>query len=317
MLFKPSFAASTALAVIGASLLGSGAQAHVTFEKSEATAGAAQKMTLRVPHGCAGQPTNAVRVTIPEGVIDIKPMPKAGWRLTAATGPYARPQHLFGKPVAEGVKEILWSGGDLADAFYDEFVFQARFSPELAGRTVAIPVVQECATAKEQWTEIAAPGANAHDLKSPAPTVKITASQAGQAVFRAGPLIVENVWARATPTGAKIGGGYLTVKNNGKEPDRLVGFSSPLADHGELHEMAMTDGVMKMREVRGIDIAPGETISLKPGGLHLMFVDIKRALTSGETIKGRLVFEKAGPVDVEFSVAPIGASRAPGEHSHH
>lgn len=313
-----SSAATSALALMGVFFLAPGAQAHVTVERSEVAANTGQKIVLRVPHGCDGQATNTVRVSIPEGAIDVKPMPKAGWSLSVTKGAYGKTYQLFGKPVSEGVKEIVWSKGELPDGFYDEFIFQARFAGDIAGQTVAVPVVQECATAKAAWTDVAAAGQNANSLKNPAPVIKVSAPQtAARAAFKAGAITVEAPWARATPAGAKIGGGYLTVRNDGKEADRLIGFSSPVAGRGEVHEMTMTDGVMKMREVKAIDIAPGASVELKPGGFHLMFVDLKEGLADGKRVKGQLVFEKAGPVDVEFSIAPIGAAGAANEHSHH
>lgn len=164
----------------------------------------------------------------------------------------------------------------------------------------------------------AAAASNAAEQQSPAAIVSHGSSHAaGAASFRAGTVLITNAWARATPAGARIGGGYLTIENSGTSADRLIGFSSPLAARGEIHEMAVTGGVMKMREVDGVDIAPGASVALRPGGLHLMFVDIKQPLVSGQTFKARLTFEKAGPVDVEFAVAPVGANAAPGQHSHH
>ena len=131
-----------------------------------------------------------------------------------------------------------------------------------------------------------------------------------------GSLVIEAPWTRATPAGAKVAGGYVTITNTGKEPDRLVGGSFPLAGRFEVHEMAVTNGVMTMRELgQGLEIAPGQKVELKPGGLHVMFMDLKTQVKEGQPIKGTLVFEKAGTVEVEYRVAPIGA-RAPGAHTH-
>ncbi len=313
-----SIAAASGLSFLAIVGLIQGARAHVTFEAAEMPAESGRKAVLRVPHGCAGQATNAVRVTIPEGIIDVKPMPKAGWTLAVTRGAYAKGYMLFGKAVGEGVKEIVWSKGDLPDGFYDEFVFTMRAAGDLAGKTVPVPVVQDCASAKAEWTEVAAPGQNAHDLKSPAPTLRILAAQTAAAPqFRAGAIVVEAPWARATPAGAKVGGGYLTLRNAGAQPDRLVSFSSAASGRGELHEMTMAEGVMKMREIAGIEIPAGGTVELKPGGLHLMFVDLKGRIAEGAPVKARLVFEKAGSVDVEFRVAPIGAAGPAEGHTHH
>jgi copper(I)-binding protein len=125
----------------------------------------------------------------------------------------------------------------------------------------------------------------------------------------AGPLKISAAWARATPKGASIGGGYLTITNIGSTPDTFVGGSTPISGKLEIHEMSMANGVMKMRPVSGgIVIKPGETITLKPGGYHLMFVGLKQQLQQNGHFKATLEFEKAGKVDVDFSIAGIGAS---------
>jgi periplasmic copper chaperone A len=128
-----------------------------------------------------------------------------------------------------------------------------------------------------------------------------------------GSLKITAPWSRATPKGAEVGGGYMTIVNSGTVADRLIGGSSSVADKFEIHEMSMDGGVMKMRPLaNGIEIKPGETVALKPGGLHLMFVGLKAPLTQGDTVKVTLQFEKAGEVDVDYPVAAIGAA-GPGE----
>lgn len=112
--------------------------------------------------------------------------------------------------------------------------------------------------------------------------------------------------------GAKIAGGYLKITNTGKSPDRLVSAISAGADRVEIHEMSMTDGVMKMRPLAdGLTIKPGETVELKPGGLHMMFMDIKQPLKQGDKLKATLTFEKAGKLDVSFDVNAMGATGEP------
>lgn len=136
-------------------------------------------------------------------------------------------------------------------------------------------------------------------------------AMAGTATFRLGGLAVTAPWTRATPGGAKIGGGYLKITNNGRTPDRFVGATSDASDHVELHEMSMTAGVMKMRPLpNGLEIKPGETVELKPGGNHLMFVDLKRPLKQGESFKATLQFEKAGSLEVTFAVNALGGNPA-------
>ncbi len=138
--------------------------------------------------------------------------------------------------------------------------------------------------------------------------------------FTLGPLKIGHPWSRATPAGAKVGGGYLTIENTGSAPDRLVAVSVPFASRGEIHEMAVKDGVMTMRELeKGIDIPVGAKVELKPGGYHLMFQELRQPLKQGETMKGALTFEKAGTIEVEFKVESIGArggSEPAGGHKH-
>jgi periplasmic copper chaperone A len=132
---------------------------------------------------------------------------------------------------------------------------------------------------------------------------------AGSATFKLGDLTVASPWTRATPGGAKIAGGYLKITNNGTSADRFVGAKSDVTDHVEIHEMSMSDGVMKMRPLpNGIEIKPGETVELKSGGYHLMLMDLKQPLKSGDTFKATLQFEKAGPLDVNFNVRALGAT---------
>jgi copper(I)-binding protein len=124
----------------------------------------------------------------------------------------------------------------------------------------------------------------------------------------AGALKITAPWARATPKGASIGGGYMKITNTGNAPDRLVGGASDVAGRFEIHEMSMDNGVMKMRQLtKGIEFKPGQAIEFKPGGYHVMFVGLKKPLTQGEHVKATLQFEKAGKIDVDFMIEGIGA----------
>jgi uncharacterized protein YcnI len=164
------------LAVIATcATLSTGAAAHVTLETREAPVGAAYKAVLRVPHGCEGTATTNLRVRIPEGLIGVKPMPKPGWTLSTVRGKYLKTYTLYHARVSEGVTEISWSGGKLPDAWYDEFVFQGFLADDLEpGKTIHLPVVQECEKGVHRWIEIPAAGhAGGHDLKEPAPALKL------------------------------------------------------------------------------------------------------------------------------------------------
>jgi hypothetical protein len=125
---------------------------------------------------------------------------------------------------------------------------------------------------------------------------------------KAGDLLITQAWTRATPGGAKIGGGFLSIENKGSSPDKLVGVSADVAGKVEVHEMATDGGVMKMRPVEGgLTIDPGKTVKLAPGGLHLMMMDLKSPLKQGDKLPVTLQFEKAGKVQVTLDVAGVGA----------
>jgi periplasmic copper chaperone A len=126
--------------------------------------------------------------------------------------------------------------------------------------------------------------------------------------YKAGSLDISNPWSRATPKGSSVAAGYMTIKNTGSTPDRLVEGSSDVASRFEVHEMKMENGVAKMRPVKGgLEIKPGETVELKPGSYHIMFVGLKKPLSAGDHVKATLVFEKAGTVSVDYDVRAMGA----------
>lgn len=132
--------------------------------------------------------------------------------------------------------------------------------------------------------------------------------------YRLGALRIEHPWAIATPHGAMTGAGYLKITNEGREADRLIAVKSPAAQKVTLHQMIGEDGMMKMRRLDKLEIKPGETVELKPEGMHLMFEGLQGPLLASDRAKGTLVFEKAGSVDVEFAIVPMGQS--PSSHMH-
>lgn len=144
------------------------------------------------------------------------------------------------------------------------------------------------------------------------------AANAAQAhEYQVGPLKIGHPWARATPKGATVAGGYLKITNTGTTPDRLIGGSAGFAGRFEIHEMRTVEGVMQMRaQPKGIEIKPGETVELKPGSFHLMFMELKQPLVKDQKPRptGTLVFEKAGAIEVEYAVEAVGGG--PAEHKH-
>ncbi|WP_407160120.1 copper chaperone PCu(A)C [Bradyrhizobium sp. STM 3557] len=132
---------------------------------------------------------------------------------------------------------------------------------------------------------------------------------------KAGDLVISQAWSRATPGGAKIGAGYLSIENKGSAPDRLVAVSGDAAGKIEVHEMAMNKGVMTMRPLeQGLTIDPGKTVTLAPSGYHLMMMDLKAPLKQGDKVPLTLEFEKAGKVAVTLDVQGVGA-KGPGGDS--
>lgn len=135
--------------------------------------------------------------------------------------------------------------------------------------------------------------------------------------FRAGEIEIARPWSRAAPEGAKVAAGYVVLKNHGTAADRLVAATGDIARKTEIHEMAVDDkGVMTMRPLAGgLEVPPQGEVSLEPGGVHIMFMGIERAPKQGETFKGTLTFEKAGAIDVEFSVDSMAGNQA--DHGSH
>jgi copper(I)-binding protein len=130
--------------------------------------------------------------------------------------------------------------------------------------------------------------------------------------YKLGALEIGHPWARATPPTAPSGAGYLSVKNTGTAPDRLMTVSSPAAQTVQVHEMKMEGNVMRMRELASpLEIKPGETATLAPGGLHLMMMGLKGPLKQGEKVPLTLTFEKAGKIDIELHIEAMGAAHGP------
>jgi periplasmic copper chaperone A len=135
--------------------------------------------------------------------------------------------------------------------------------------------------------------------------------------YRIGDLRIDHPWTRATPGGAKVAGGFMAITNTGNQPDRLIGGSAVPAGIFEVHEMRMEGNVMRMRALeKGLEIKPGQTVELKPGGYHVMFIDLKSPLKEGASFKGTLIFEKAGTIEVEYKIEARGASGGHGGHQH-
>ena len=124
---------------------------------------------------------------------------------------------------------------------------------------------------------------------------------------------VEQPWTRATPPGAKVGAGFMRLRNAGAA-DRVVGASSPVARRVEMHVTLREGDVMKMREVKSFEVPAGGSFELKPGGAHLMLLDLKRPLKKGEKVPLTLKLEKGGELKAELTVEELGARRPAHNH---
>lgn len=147
--------------------------------------------------------------------------------------------------------------------------------------------------------------------------VLLVASQADAHAVKIGALTLTDLWTRATPPKAPTGGGYFTVENSGPEADRLVSATSPIAGRVEIHVMTTKDGTMTMRPAEGgVEIPAGGTVALAPGGLHIMFMDLKESFVEGGKVPVTLTFEKAGSIDTFLHVLGLGARGPEGGHAH-
>lgn len=131
---------------------------------------------------------------------------------------------------------------------------------------------------------------------------------------KVGSVQIENAYTRSTVPGQMAAGGFMKIENKGSGADQLLSASSPIAGEVQLHEMSMEGNVMKMRQVKEVLVPAGGNVELKPGGMHLMFMNIKAPLTAGETVSVKLKFAKAGEVEVKMPVNAMGAQGGAMKH---
>jgi len=302
--------------------------AHTSFVNGSAEQESTIVAALQGPHGCdGGLATTEVRMVLPEGFIAAKPQPKPGWELEIIKGDYQKAYKNHGQEIKSGPVEIRWKGGELPDEFYDTFNVQGKVSGVEAGGNLAFKVTQLCGDkGKLAWDEVAAAGVDPHSLKNPAPMIRVTAKTEGEGhhdhaamaaapdVVTVGSLELSGGVSRAMLPGQPVGGGYVTIKNTGTADDKLVAVESAAAGRSEMHEMAMVNDVMKMRKLDdGIVIPAGQTVELKPGGLHFMFFNVQKPFADGDKIPLTLTFEKTGKAEVILSV---GSAKGGDEHQH-
>ena len=141
-----------------------------------------------------------------------------------------------------------------------------------------------------------------------------TLAAAGEVTVKG--VTVAHPWARATPEGAKIGAAFAEIKTDKDTSDRLTAVSSPIAGRAEIHSMTMEGEIMKMRRLDSIELKPGEQLVLKPMAAHIMLIDLKQPLKENDPLKLTLTFEKAGPIEVEGTVASLAATGPQGHENH-
>jgi uncharacterized protein YcnI len=164
-------AAAFTAATVGLLAMCSPAMAHIVLQVEDAQVGAAYRAVLVVGHGCGDEATTGMRVQVPEGFYNVKPMPKAGWTIDTVTGPYQTPFINHGTEITEGVTEISWTGGSLPNAFFDEFTFRGTFGAALEeGTTFYFPVIQTCGALEDAWID----QSGDHDVEFPAPSVTLS-----------------------------------------------------------------------------------------------------------------------------------------------
>jgi uncharacterized protein YcnI len=147
------------------------ATAHIVMQAKDAQVGSAYRAVLVVGHGCGEDATTGVRVQVPDGFYNVKPMPKAGWTIDTVTGPYQTPFVNHGTEIAEGVKEISWTGGNLPNAFFDEFTFRGTFGSDLEeGSTFFFPVIQTCGSLEDAWID----QSGGRNVQFPAPSLTLS-----------------------------------------------------------------------------------------------------------------------------------------------
>ncbi|HEX6959043.1 MAG TPA: DUF1775 domain-containing protein [Ferrovibrio sp.] len=306
--------------------------AHISADPANAAAGSYFHTSLRVPHGCDGQATTAIRVGIPDGILGATPQAKPGWQVAIEKKALPQPvEALHGQRIDHVVSAVTWSGGNLPDDQFDDFGLVLQI-PKTAGAQYWLPITQTCGSARLLWSQIPAKGQSRHDLEYPAVLIRVAdnsgmpggmmhdhmqmgqtqAKQPGTADAKPaatiGDIGIVAPFARATP--AKVGGAFMQLTNSGKTDDKLIRAAAPVAENVEIHEHAMEGGAMRMRPVDGVPIPAGGTALLQPGGYHVMMIGLKHPLKQGDHFPLTLTFEKAGTVTVDVPVLTPGATSA-------
>lgn len=321
---KNSFAIKI-IAVCAGSIWATASFSHISLKNKTTGAGGSFKAVFQVGHGCDGSATMATAVEIPPGFRGAKPMPmpKAGWTVATRMGKLATPYDNHDKPVLEDVLMVSWVAdskkASLPDAHFDQFTVRGNLS-EAAG-PMWFKVLQTCEKGATYWGEIPAAGESGAGFKLPAPMLQVRSAAVSvpalsMVAAASEPVMVSNGWVRSTVPGQKGSGAFMKITV--RDGAQLTGVSSPVAGVAEVHEMKMDGDVMKMRAVPVLNIPAGSTVELKPGGYHLMLMDLKQALPVGGTVPVTLMFKDGKGVEsrVELKLPVAAAAPAPKAHAH-
>ncbi|RQO56124.1 hypothetical protein DBV14_11495 [Variovorax sp. KBW07] len=293
------------LKTIAACLVSTGAAtafAHVTLPPGGATVGSDYNAAFRVGHACEGaKATTGLAVRLPKGFVLSDAQARKGWKLDVQKG--------------KGDGEVRW----VAETPQDALPGKERAEFVLRGKVPGTPgplwfkVLQTCDVGSVDWAEVPASGNSTAGLKSPAAKLDVVAQGVATVDVRDG-------WVRQSVPGQSGTGAFM--KLTAPTGTKLVSIATPAAGVAEVHEMKMEGDTMKMRELAsGLDLPAGQTVELKPGGFHVMMMDLKGPLAKGASVPMTLKFEDAKGVKTALDVtlpvgAPEGADAAGAAHQH-
>ncbi|MFS2052718.1 copper chaperone PCu(A)C [Variovorax sp. Varisp41] len=275
--------------------------AHVTLPPGGVTVGSDYDAAFRVGHACEGaKSTTGLAVKLPAGFVLSEAQARKGWKLDVQKG-------------AGG--EVRWTAENAQAALpateKAEFVVRGK-APATPG-TLWFKVLQTCDVGSADWAEVPASGNSTAGLKRPAARLDVVAQGVATVDVRDG-------WVRQSVPGQSGTGAFMKLTS--PTGTKLVGISTPAAGVAEVHEMKMEGDTMKMRELSaGLDLPAGQTVELKPGGFHVMLMDLKGAVAKGTNVPLTLKFEDAKGVKTALDVtlpvgAPAGADAGGAAHQH-
>ena len=280
------------------------ALAHVTLPPGGAAVGSDYRAAFRVGHACKdAATTTAIGVRLPTGFVLSNAEPRTGWKLDVRKG------------AASAATEVRWTAESPQNALPGneraEFVLNGK-TPATLG-PLWFKVLQTCDAGSTDWAQVPASGTSTDGITAPAARLMVVA--AGVATVD-----VRDAYVRQSVAGQSGTGAFMKLTS--PSGSRLVGISTPAAGVAEVHEMKMEGDTMKMRAVPGgLDLPAGQTVELKPGGYHVMLMDLKAALPKGASVPLTLQFEdaKGAKTSLELKLpvgAPEGAPATPMQHMH-